>query len=147
MVWIWVWPMRSLTDSRSVPAARSRPEDPLPWPRAGARLRVSLLGVESHARIAHRISGSGGRHRHVRGPDAGVGGTDGRSGGRGSQARPTRGLHSQRQSLSLPIIAEQGLDVTGQRQVKGGREVELVMSPTQADLLEAHGVDVEASPA
>ena len=43
----------------------------------------------------------------------------------------------------LPIIAEQGLDVTGQRQVKGGREVELVMSPSQADLLEAHGVDVE----
>ena len=43
----------------------------------------------------------------------------------------------------LPVIAEQGLDVTGQRRVKGGLEVELVMSPAQADLLEAHGVDVK----
>ena len=43
----------------------------------------------------------------------------------------------------LPVLAEQGLDVTGQRQVKGGLEVELVMSPAEADLLEAHGVDVK----
>src|SRR5215203_5846509 len=43
----------------------------------------------------------------------------------------------------LSVIAEQGLDVTGQRRVKGGLEVELVMSPAQADLLEAHGVEVE----
>ena len=43
----------------------------------------------------------------------------------------------------LPVIAEQGLDVTSQRPVKGGLEVELVMSPAQADLLEAHGVDVK----
>ena len=43
----------------------------------------------------------------------------------------------------LSAIAEQGLDVTGQRPVKGGLEVELVMSPTQADQLEAQGVDVK----
>src|SRR5918993_5138336 len=43
----------------------------------------------------------------------------------------------------LSVITEQGLDVTGQRRVKGGGlEVELVMSPAEADLLEAHGVEV-----
>lgn len=43
----------------------------------------------------------------------------------------------------LSVITEQGLDVTGHRRVKGGHQVELVMSPAEADLLEAHGVEVK----
>jgi hypothetical protein len=43
----------------------------------------------------------------------------------------------------LSVITEQGLDVTSHRRVKGGHQVELVMSPAEADRLEAHGVDVK----
>jgi len=43
----------------------------------------------------------------------------------------------------LPAIAQQGFDVSGQRPVKDGLELDLVLSQQQADKLEALGVDVE----
>jgi hypothetical protein len=43
----------------------------------------------------------------------------------------------------LSAIAQQGIDVTDQRPVKGGVEVDAVMDQAQADKLEAQGVDVE----
>lgn len=43
----------------------------------------------------------------------------------------------------LPAIAQQGIDVSGQRLVKGGVELDLVLTQGQADRLEARGVDLE----
>ncbi|HYJ69893.1 MAG TPA: M14 family zinc carboxypeptidase [Nocardioidaceae bacterium] len=43
----------------------------------------------------------------------------------------------------LQAIAQQGFDVTGQRPVKGGVELDIVMDHAQADKLEAAGIDVE----
>ncbi|HEX6151603.1 M14 family zinc carboxypeptidase, partial [Nocardioides sp.] len=43
----------------------------------------------------------------------------------------------------LPAIAEQGFEVSGQRPVKGGVELDLVMDRAQADKLEAQGIGVK----
>jgi len=43
----------------------------------------------------------------------------------------------------LPAIAQQGFDVSGQRLVRGGVELDLVLTQGQADRLEARGVDLE----
>ena len=43
----------------------------------------------------------------------------------------------------LSAIAQQGFEVTGQRPVKGGVELDLVMDRAQADKLEAQGLGVE----
>ncbi len=43
----------------------------------------------------------------------------------------------------LPAIAEHGLDVSDQRPVKGGVELDLVMDRVQADKLEAQGIGVK----
>ena len=42
----------------------------------------------------------------------------------------------------LPAIAEQGLDVSGQRRVAGGVRLDLVLNHTQAEKLRAQGVDL-----
>ena len=43
----------------------------------------------------------------------------------------------------LPAIAEQGFEVSDQRPVKGGVELDLVMDQAQADKLEAQGIGVK----
>ena len=43
----------------------------------------------------------------------------------------------------LSAIAQQGFEVSGQRPVKGGVELDLVMNQMQADKLEAQGIDVK----
>ncbi len=43
----------------------------------------------------------------------------------------------------LSVVAGQGLDVTGQRRVKGGVELDLVLNRGQANKLEAQGIDLE----
>ncbi len=43
----------------------------------------------------------------------------------------------------LPAIAEQGFEVSGQRPVKGGVELDLVMDQVQADKLRAEGIGVK----
>ena len=43
----------------------------------------------------------------------------------------------------LPGLARQGLDVSAQRQVRGGLELDLVLDQAQADRLRARGIDVK----
>jgi Zinc carboxypeptidase len=43
----------------------------------------------------------------------------------------------------MSVIAQQGFEVTDQRPVEGGVELDLVMDQAQADKLEAQGIDVE----
>jgi hypothetical protein len=43
----------------------------------------------------------------------------------------------------LPAVAQQGFEVSGQRPVNGGVELDLVMNQTQADKLETLGIDVK----
>ncbi len=43
----------------------------------------------------------------------------------------------------MSAIAQQGFDVSGQRPVKGGVELDLVMNQMQADKLETQGIDVK----
>ena len=43
----------------------------------------------------------------------------------------------------LPAVAQQGVDVTAQRRVKGGVELDLVLSRLQADKLESQGIKLE----
>ena len=47
------------------------------------------------------------------------------------------------QSAELPDIAAQGVDVSGQRPVANGIELDLVLDPAQADVLRAKGVDLK----
>ncbi len=46
-------------------------------------------------------------------------------------------------AAQLPDVVAQGLDVTAQRKVRGGVELQLVMSGSEAAQLEARGVDVK----
>ncbi len=43
------------------------------------------------------------------------------------------------QAAELPTIAEQGIDVSGQRPVANGIELDMVLDQAQADRLRGHG--------
>ncbi len=43
----------------------------------------------------------------------------------------------------LPLIAEQGIDVSGQRPVADGIELDVVLDEAQADRLRGRGVDLK----
>ena len=47
------------------------------------------------------------------------------------------------QAAELPVIAEQGIDVSGQRPVANGLELDMVLDQAQADRLRGRGVDLK----
>ena len=91
----------------------------------------------SNASIACHFTGRGGRRRTLRGAHDRVCRTE-----RGSPDR-LDAYTAVVQAAEIPTIAQQGIDVSGQRPVANGIELDMVLDQAQADRLRGQGVDLK----